>query len=398
MAIGIIFGTGGSGKSFFQVMIVIRKLLETRQNICTNLALDLPRLQQYIEERYPKAHVDVAARVRILTKQETMEFWKYRGVRRFTWTPENEYGDYVDDPGTWGVCYIIDEAGASGFDSVGWATLDGRSPRGVLCAAYLDQQRKYSDDVFASTNGRYPSSIAKPFRDKAHEFIYLKNESQTKLGPFRGASRFKRRHYYTEPSKNTEPYETVIMSMDWAGIGSCYRTQDGVGVSGLFADKGRRAAGISIYWVFPLVIVIALSVIGVPYLLGRAASSFVAGGPSKTVKKDKPGAGVSPVEPDAGKAIEPRSEPTPEPTAPSPGRYGLPDVSHPPRSALQQQVWALGYSVGGGRVNVVLSDGRTLTEEELSRVTRNYVESATGERYYIKSRFAFLPSSEPLNQ
>lgn len=380
MAISIIFGTGGSGKSFFQAILAVRKLIDTQQNISTNLALNLPRLQEYIETKYPWAKVDVCSRVRILTVEETKEFWKYRGPRRWS----GEY-DMHDDPGASGCCFIIDEAGAAGFDAQGWATHDGRAPRGVQCAAYLDQQRKFGDDVYASTNGRFPTSIAKPFRDKAHEFIYLKNEAQTKLGPFRGASRFKRRHFASEPSKNSEPFETTIMEMDWTGIGSIYRTQDGLGVSGLLADKGRRAKGISIYWVFPIVLGVAASVVLVPMMLGRAATSFISGPPPETSNVRGPGAKGAPVSQGTevpGVAVPAitgrKSTVENQSTVPS----ARSNESTPPP---QKQVWVRGFVMKGNRINVILSDGRTLTEDDgtLSRIARNFVETTDGERYWV---------------
>jgi len=48
-------------------------------------------------------------------------------------------------------------------------------------------------------------------------------------------------------------------------------------------------------------------------------------------------------------------------------------------------VWVTGYVARGDRINVTLSDGRTLTEVggDLARIERNFVETPTGERFYL---------------
>lgn len=66
----------------------------------------------------------------------------------------------------------------------------------------------------------------------------------------------------------------------------------------------------------------------------------------------------------------------------SPGPSASSEQPNPPR---QQPVWVRGYTVAAGRINVLLSDGRTLTEEsgELLRVTRQFVETVDGQRFYL---------------
>ena len=114
--ITILFGPGGSGKSYLQVMIVIRQLRETRRNIVTNLSLDLAKLNHYLEKEYPSESLNAVERIRILTVAETKEFWKIRG--RVKWVGPGPY-DYAVEKGDLGVCYIIDEAGAAGFSFLG---------------------------------------------------------------------------------------------------------------------------------------------------------------------------------------------------------------------------------------------------------------------------------------
>lgn len=270
MAIHIIFGPGGSGKSLFQMLVIEEQLRTTRRNIVTNLAIDVPKFAAWLEAKYPGRDLDPGGRIRVLQEAETKEFWRIRGPIKWT---GNEY-DQEEDTGVNGVCYVIDEAGAAGFDATGWSSADGRSTRGVKCAWYLDQQRKFGDDVFASANGRRPDGIAKPFRDKAHAFIKLKNGYQTSLGMFRARGRFQWFKYASEPTQSASPFAQGQFHFG-TGIEDCYRTQDGVGVSGTVADKGKRAKGLSPWWLAAAAACVAVAVGGIPRLLGYGAAAYM---------------------------------------------------------------------------------------------------------------------------
>lgn len=272
MAIKIIYGRGGSGKSLLQMHIVIQELRETKRNISTNLAINVPALNEYVERTYPEESIDVVGRIRLLTEAETKEFWKYRGPTKWT---GNEY-DCEIDKGVNGTCFIIDEAGASGFSAQDWAAKTAASIRGVECTWYLDQQRKFNDNVYASTNGSTPSLIAKGFRDKAHEFIRLKNESHMTIGKFRGRNRIVADYFLKEPDSKTEAFKQTVLEVDVQGIASCYWTERGVGIVGSAADKGWRPKGWSVWWLFPIGIGIASLAGIVPFVLGKVASKAVA--------------------------------------------------------------------------------------------------------------------------
>lgn len=375
MAIKIIFGPGGSGKSFFQMHVIIKHLRETRQNICTNLAINVPEFNEYLERRYPNEDLNLVGRLRILSETETYEFWNYRGPLKWT---GNEY-EMEEDKGVFGVCYVIDEAGVSGFSATGWAQKMGQSTRGEKCLWYLDQQRKFGDDVFASTNGRTPAQIAKPFRDKGHGFIRLKNGYLASYGPFRGRGRFEWKEFLEEPNRTSEAIAKGIFEM--GELASCYRTQDGVGVIGSQADKGRRAKGIPIMWVIPGALVLALSCVFVPYLLGKGVSSYVGGAKTKETKQTS--ALVTSAANSIGAVIKP---PAPPAAAPIPAM----PVDH------ERPLTMTGYVCAGKRINVQLSDGRVLTELDpnLAHYDKNSITLRTGERLYLVPR-SFSPPAPP---
>lgn len=275
--IHILFGPGGSGKSYLQVMIIINQLRNTMRNVCTNLSLDIPKLNEYCEKQYPKEKLDVGGRVRILTTEETKMFWKYRGPEVYAehWDGGGGRDVLIENKGEWGVCYVLDEAGAAGFSAQEWAQSIGRTTRGVECSWYLDQQRKFSDDVFASTNGRGPGGIAKGFRDKAHVFIKLRNGYLRQMGVFKATGRFEAFHYSSEPGPNSEHFKREEWKLDTTGVAACYRTQDGVGVAGKNADIGSRAKGIPILWIFPMVIAGGSLIVIIPWLLGKGFAKSV---------------------------------------------------------------------------------------------------------------------------
>ncbi|MBL9214400.1 MAG: hypothetical protein JNG83_02880 [Opitutaceae bacterium] len=364
MAISILFGPGGSGKSMYQMHIIVRELLHSRRNIVTNMALNVPEFNAYLERVYPNAQIDLVKRLRILTPTETLEFWKYRGPDVWNGATGDEY-HVESDPGIHGVAYVIDEAGASGFSAQGWAAETGRSRRGTECSWYLDQQRKFGDNVYASTNGRFPTGIAKAFRDKAHDFTKLRNGMLTRMGMFRGSANFKRTHYTQEPGPNTEPYDIGTFPMDFKGLGACYRTQDGVGITGHMADKGAKGKGIPIIWVFPMILAVGLLCVIVPMMIGRSAAAYISGPKSEVSKKIDAAAGSlgTPTKsvPPPAKTEQAMQKEEPPAKTPVEDSKAIP-AEKPAAKVAAAGVYATGRVMTRGRVLITMSDGTVRTD------------------------------------
>lgn len=337
MSIHIVLGKPGSGKSLYATNRVIRELIETQRNIVTNLPLRPDRLNEYIQQTYPQANTRFVERVRILSDDEISTFWKFRGPG--------------DDPGAQGVAYFLDEAHIA-FNARDWANIG----RGAL--HYLSQHRKLGDVVWPITQS--PGNLDKQFRSVAEDFTLLRNEYTAKFGPFRGRGRFVRKTYLSEPAANSEPFETASFSLDAKGIASCYDTAKGIGVHGNKADIGRRAKGIPIWWVIPAALVLALGCVFVPYLLGKTVTKVMVAGKTPPVT-----AGSKPKIAPGGDglfrpAVVDRS-------------LEIPKVER--LKTTSEPIWVEGYVTSGGRINVILSDGRTLTETDpsLERIDRNGV-------------------------
>lgn len=291
--ITVIFAPDGQGKSAAQLgHYVIPGLRFTKRNICTNLAIKLPELAAYLEKTYPGENLDPVGRIRLLTDSETVEFWKYRGPFLITGSGHDPSDplDLVEQKGENGVLYVIDEAGQAGFSAAGWAQKDSQgsgdrtATRGGRCLWYLEQHRKFGDDVVASTMGRFPTGIAKPFRDKARDFVRVKNGYQRQVGIFKARGQFTLEHYASEPGPNVEMWKKETFRLDLE-LFNCYDTAKGVGVTGSAADKGRKAKGIPVLWVFPLMIAAGSLVFLVPWSLGHFLSKHMTGASSAVHSK-----------------------------------------------------------------------------------------------------------------
>lgn len=368
MSIHVILGKPGSGKSLYATSRLIQELRETGRNIVTNLPLRLERLNEYLQEHYPNDDLRMVQRVRMLSDLELRTFWNYRGPEITSGiNAANIYDDhhsteskpYGDDKGA-GVAYFLDEAHIA-FNARDWANIG----KGAL--HYLSQHRKLGDIVFVITQA--PGNLDKQFRSVAEDFTVLRNEYTAKYGPFRGRGRFVRKVYLSEPQGNSEPFDKGTFTLDAEGIASCYDTAKGIGVHGSKADIGRRAKGISIWWVVPAALVMCLAAVAIPWWLGRTASGFIAGGVSTD----------GPARPDAAPAASPRAAGGfPSPSGEGEGARGEQRSEPSADSPLQ----IVGVLRSGDRIHIHLSNGVVLSEgqSEWLALDRNGLLLADGRR------------------
>jgi hypothetical protein len=357
MAIHVILGKPGSGKSLYATSRVLDELVNGSRNIVTNLPLHPGRLNEYIQQKHPNIDARLIQRLRILSDDEIKHFWDFRG-------PD-------DDKGVNGVAYFLDEAHIA-FNAREWASL------GKQALHYLSQHRKLGDVVWPITQAA--PNLDKQFRSVAEDFTVLRNEYNAKYGIFKGRGRFVRRSYNSEPTANGEPFETATFTLDKTGIATCYDTAKGIGVHGSKADIGSRAKGINILWVIPGALVLAACCFLLPWALGKGAQRVIAGNHEA---KATPGAavvdGVASAAPVFGPARRKSVEDFDEPEA-----IARLVEDHSPERPL----WVTGYVLKNSKINVQLSDGRFLTEKdkELQTVDRNSVTLNTGQRLYMLNK------------
>lgn len=344
MAIHFISGKPGSGKSLYGVHLLIKEITQGNRNVVTNLPLHSGRLNEYLQQQYPDKDFRLLQRLTVLSEAQARTFWEHRGEQE---TPV-------------GVMYQLDELHLF-FNARDWMHT------GRQCLHYLSQHRKLGDVVIAITQS--VPNVDKQFRSVAEDFTLLRNEYTAKYGPFRGRGRFVRKTYLSEPTGSThqEPFEKAAFTLDAGGIASCYDTAQGIGIHGSTADKGRKASGISIWWTIPLGIGVASLAGIVPWVMAKGAASIVA--PSAIAEKASLNKTV-----DAGVNS----------SAENHAAVSQPELL--PVSTRDRPVWVTGYITHAGKVNVTLSDGRTITERDeiLTRVERNFIELRSGERLPLR--------------
>jgi len=253
MSIHFISGKPGGGKTLYSTRLIIDELVRSDRCVITNVPLLLPRLNEYIQERHPKAYQDrfvskgihISDRVILLQEDDLSTFftWRPNGVRLPSVTnaewKAGKKPDYsaVNDAG---VLYVLDEVHVA-FNARAWADT------GHEVLYYLSQHRKLGDDVICITQA--VSNVDKQFRSVAQDYTYIKNLSKQKIGLFRLPALFTRNTYGQPATDTSKPMETGSFTMDVSGIASCYDTARGVGIHGRAgADTNERKKGVHWLW------------------------------------------------------------------------------------------------------------------------------------------------------
>lgn len=348
MPIKVITGRPGHGKSFYAVHALIEELVSRSDSVVvTNVALKLDRLNEYIQERYPEAVVDVNRRVVILDSEQTRQFFLHRrpgdvvtAVDLREAVKDGVYMKFDHIDGKSGrVCYFIDEAHQF-YNARQW------TKNGLAVGFYLSQHRKFNDDVYLIT--QHLEKLDKQLRLDIGEFVYMRNLRKT-AKKIRRPGDFVRAHYDIQPTRGDEEADAVhTMKLDVVGLGSCYNTAAGVGVAGESADTLEKPKGK--HWTWLLVIGAGLVLVALLGLFAFfKASSW---GVAHYLKPLTPAASGS---------------------APVPSRSA--DVSRTNRTARAEAVDVYIVAVSRSPLLVVLSDGREYgdRDRELEMVTPEYV-------------------------
>lgn len=243
----VILGRVGSGKSLYAMHLLIEELRHSQRHIVTTLSVDKAKLNDYVQRKFPKEDLDVCGRIHRLTKEELRHFWRCRGLSPVG-VPlvRGPFGDatwgYPDN----GTAYFLDEA-QEGFNARAWAAT------GIEFTSYGTQHRKLGDDVIAIT----PASglLDKQFRMLCGECVTLENWYTRKLGWFRAPRMITWKKWLNCPPDQSESaVQSGRIYIDAAGLASCYCTEEGVGIVGRGADKGKVAKGVPWYMVFLIVL------------------------------------------------------------------------------------------------------------------------------------------------
>lgn len=345
-----IIGKKGGGKTYYALLAYVRReLVYGDRCVVGTLALKLPDLSEYLARKYPHKNIDVTKRVRILTREEGRRFWLHRGPGvDLADVSDADYDngrnpDYSSIAEKGGVLYVIDEIHID-FDARNWAKIG----RGLTY--YNSQERKLQDDQVFIT--QHLALVDRRVKDFSQEFVLCRNYRYEKfLTYFSKGSGMVARHYSFIPNENALIPQLPDEKHDYrinAELAACYDTTQGVGFKGTGSpDKQGKKKGWFPWWTMWVLIPVL-------WLLLSKGSDFIMARFSGKVDTSKKG--ESPVSVGGFAAMPPAFSQAK--ATPSGGESGY--VNRPMAAA----VYAKGIITRDRRVNVLLSDGRTLTEPD----------------------------------
>jgi len=353
--IGTFTGKPGAGKTYGAVCRILRALRETDQFVVTNIALNLDLLNQYFQVKGRK-FVDVFARVRIITKEECREFWRFRGLYTLLPAPGGECITRLSVmAGTSaGVLYVIDEAHIL-FDSRQW------QKSSEALTFYNSQHRKLGDDVVFVT--QFLKLLEVRVRGFSEFFHVFRNFAGTSfLTVLKMPRRMRELVYSVEPGPgvipDTESWHALNME-----IAALYDTMAGVGVAGgRVADARVGNKGLPWWSVF---LALGGGAVAMWFLVnwgGQKVVSKITGTGSQSSPAQSAGSKFTPPGKGSEKAVPVDSK----------------------ASEVPVGVYMVGYWLIGREIEVWLSDGRTLTRAELRAVTENQAVGISGEIYPLR--------------
>jgi len=259
-------GKPGGGKSYRALMLIEDELLNGKRHVVTNLSVDVPALRQYHADKGKTWDLE---RLHIISEDQTRKFYTFRPGYRVTENPDAEFAgksltfERLQDQEPVGVLYVLDEVhlffNAREFAKVG---------RGLTF--YLSQHRKLGDDVIAVT--QHVEKVDKQFRLDAQDFTFCRNTGKERfLLLFRGPEGRIVWATYLEHSRvpGNKPMLQGTFGVDKAGLGKCYNTAAGVGISARGADTGERRSGLKWYIAVPLLLLAVYFVCQIPSWVTR---------------------------------------------------------------------------------------------------------------------------------
>jgi len=251
----IYFVTGKprAGKSLYCMSLIWAELERGKRVVVTNLPLSLPDLNERCNAS--NVSIDLLSRIVILDGSKASKFWEWRVPRQeaaVTSTNPSEYSAWASDKPCF---FVVDEVHLF-FGARDWVKT------GHEALWFMSQHAKLGDDIVLASQA--VSLVEKQFRLLAQEFIYLENLSKQKAFGVRGPRRFMRSSYMQpvlgSPAPGQSPFEIRVFKGLDGSLERCYRTEDGVGVSGREADKGKRAEGLPVWVPILLLTLLALFV------------------------------------------------------------------------------------------------------------------------------------------
>jgi hypothetical protein len=418
----------GGGKSLFAVRSGCRELRHGERMLVNNIPWEIDKLWDWCHEKIEKP-VDLTRRLRVLVAEETIEFYRYfppmvgdieqqlrlraLGMVKVTKEQREEWFALAmknikafesgklpmekitghERPmlqlrqGDGGIYYQLDEVHLS-FPARYW------QEHGLAVEHYMSQLRKLNDDLMLIT--QHSGKVDKNFRRNGTEWIVLQNMSKVRLmGGVSLPGRFRYHQFAIEPTKGDKPQSSPWFNLDDEGYKNLYNTMSGVGLAGVMEKensmkkKGRHWS----VWVAGIAM-IGLAGYFLPTLLTKAAGAGLGhalgnfgNAATSAVRKDdhksataNPSINGFPAVP-GGVAPDGASSAVAPPAVESSSSVGAPAVVSPVSSSTEsvtndEVIYCSGYTIAFGKVNVLLSDGRTAESQfgEVQWVHRDEVK------------------------
>lgn len=235
MALILISGPKGGGKTLLAVRLAIERLRQTNDPVISTIELSYGALFEHYG-------IKAEGRVFRLNREQVKEFYLWRVEKGVLVRKEKrDANGNLQYDGVGSTFYLIDEGQAY------WPARGYRDTKNET-TIYLTMDRKLNDAVVVTTP--HFGLVDKNFMRCGTEFVLCRNHKFERLGLFRGVPWMKARSYSSPPQRgDVVGYSTRYLV---GKEGEVYRTEEGVGVLGTIADKGQKTKGVSMVWL-PLV-------------------------------------------------------------------------------------------------------------------------------------------------
>jgi len=357
-------GKPGGGKSYGALKAVVEELLYGNRLICTNLALDVPALNEFMQEAYPKWKDDINHRLRILKDNECRMFYLTRTIdnvlipRSLYINPgqKEAYPEFEKRTDN-GVVYILDEAHIF-FDAREWAVT------GLVLTYYNTQHRKLCDDVIFIT--QFPKLVDGRIRELCQTFRVFSNQGMRKmLTFFSGPKMFISTDHPEIPTAghkgDTDATHYYRLNLKLA---QCYDTSAGVGVIGRRKPEKSSPRALAWYWLAIPLLIAAVLFVKSPVAI-EAVMNWFMNRASKVSISDV----VPSQNPDARK-VHASDDPLPVNTA----RATESNTSSGSLDALPHKPAKVSFvAFKGNRLLIGLTDGRRIDQDDVRSVTATKV-------------------------
>jgi len=391
-------GKPGAGKSYALTREVTLALPEGDWGVVTNLPLNLKALENYYLKP-GRIWQDVRARVRLISDEETGEFWRftpwftivpggscrnrrkyeaYLEVKRRGSKLTQEAAKSLDEfavesvnvlseiSGSFPpVLQMVDEAHIR-FDSRKWDEMSG------ALTVFNSQHRKLKWRVIFGT--QFLGLIDKRVKGFAERYHVFKNMFGARKWNFVEMPKRMRELIWTvEPSPSAGPPDEEHWWPLNMEIAACYDTSAGVGIQGGKGAEQRGTRGFKIPW-WTIFVALAIGAYGfsqVPrFVANKVMSGFSKFTTAHVPSESQKSSGV--------KGVHPPSD------LRNDFKQNVAGAKAQGNASVTERVWMTGSVVANGRAKAFLSDGRVLNGIPGSWLTDDYCKGPAGEVFWRK--------------